>query len=244
MPGFAVYLHGNNHIIEYNNIYDAVKEVSDAGAFYMGRDISEVGNVLKCNYFHHIKKPSVDSGMGVCAVYFDDGSSFNQVYSNYFSDIEDAFYGCVFWNRGCETSVSSNIFFDCKLPIRTHFSSVRAVRKILLDENSIQYKRAFAKEDDYKGVDITSENYKKAYPYLYDLYTGDYIHGSNIWNNFTISDKEREFVDYKNGDYTLKDSCIPYRWVQGEIYDTVLGMEDGKIRTEKIDFKSIGINKK
>ncbi len=242
MPGFAVYLHGNNHIIEYNNIYDSVKEVTDAGAFYMGRDVSEVGNVLRYNYFHNLK-PTLDSGMGICAMYFDDYAVFNQVYGNYFSDIEDANFGVVFWNRGCDTSVSNNIFFDCKLPIRAHFYCAKGVRKNLLSKDSVLYRRAFADKEDFKGVDITTEVYKKAYPYLYDLYNGSYSAGSNIWNNFVIAEKEKEFVDYKNKDFTLTDKSSPFKWPQPEVYDTVLGIEDGEIWFEKIDFKNIGIKK-
>ena len=241
MSGFAIYLHGNNHIIEYNEIYDAVKEVADAGAFYMGRDISEVGNILRYNYFHDLK-PTLGT-MGICAVYFDDYSSFNQVYGNYFSDIDDCFCGVILWNRGFATSVSNNVFFDCKLPIRPHIYCAKSVRKVLLDKNSIQHQRAFCNDDDYKGVDITSEVYKKAYPYLYDLYTGDYSAGASIWNNLTVSQKEKEFVDYKNKDYTLADTSTAFLWAQPEVYDNVLNIEDGEIWFEKIDFKKIGIEK-
>lgn len=240
MPGFAIYLHGNNHIIEYNNVYDSVKEVTDAGAFYMGRDVSEVGNILRYNYFHHLK-PAFNTSMGICAMYFDDYAVFNQVRGNYFSNIEDMKFGAVFWNRGCDTSVSNNVFFDCKLPLRPHFYCAKGVRKQLLSKESVLYRRAFADKDDFKGVDITSEVYKKAYPYLYALYTGDYSAGSNVWSNTIISDKEKLFVDYKNNDFTLSDECGVFKYAQPEVYDTVLGIEDGEIWFEKIDFKKIGI---
>ena len=42
LPGMAIYMHGNDHIIEYNKIHDVLLEVSDSGAIYMGRDMSEV----------------------------------------------------------------------------------------------------------------------------------------------------------------------------------------------------------
>ncbi len=238
MPGFALYLHGNNHIIEYNNVYDSVKEVTDAGAFYMGRDISEVGNIIRYNYFHHLK-PTLESGMGICALYFDDYACFNQAYGNYFSDITDENFGAIFWNRGCDTSVSNNLFFDCKLPVRVHNYCWKGVRKELMREEGILYKRAFAQSDDFKGVDIRNEAYKKAYPYLYKLFSGEYSPGANIWNNFIVS--EADFVDYKNGKLTLRDDSYVFRWPQPEVYDTVLEINDGEIWFEKIDFEKIGI---
>lgn len=242
MAGFAVYLHGNNHLIEYNNIHDSVKEVADSGAFYMGRDISEVGNVIRYNYFHHLKS-SVDASWGICAIYFDDCSGFNTVFGNYFSHIDDDNFGVIFWNRGNETSVSNNVFFDCKLPIKPNGYCAKGVRKVLLSEDTLQHKRAFAKKDDFIGVDITTDVYKNAYPYLYALYDGTYSPGSNVWRNITVKNKERDFVDYKNGDYTLKDTVGVFSWPQHEVYDTVRGIEDGIVRFEKIDFKKIGIQR-
>lgn len=240
MSGFAVYLHGNNHIIEYNDISDSVKEVADAGAFYMGRDVSEVGNVIRYNYFHHLK-PTVSASWGICAIYFDDYSSFNVVYGNYFSDIQDDNFGVVFWNRGCETSVSNNIFFDCKLTMKHNAFCWKGVRKVLLSKDSLQNRRAFAPVDDYRGVDITTEAYKKSYPYLYAMYDGSYSPGANIWRNIVVKNKEEDFVDVENKDYTLKDSVGVLNWPQIEVYDTVRGIEDGTMDFEKIDFKKIGI---
>ena len=242
MPGFAIYLHGNNHIIEYNDIYDSVKEVTDAGAFYMGRDVSEVGNVIRYNHFHDLK-PTLNSEMGVCALYFDDYCVFNQVYGNYFTNIDGGRYSTLFWNRGCETSVSNNVFFECNLPVRPHFYTAKGVRKELLKEGEILNVRAFAEENDYSGVDIRTEAWQKAYPYLYALYLGEFSSTGNMWNNVVVTDKENEFEDFKNGDLTLTDKSSAFFWPQPEIYDTVLGIEDGELWFEKIDFKKIGIQK-
>ena len=50
LPGMAIYLHGNDHIIEYNKIHHVLQSVSDSGAIYMGRDMSEVGNIIRHNF--------------------------------------------------------------------------------------------------------------------------------------------------------------------------------------------------
>lgn len=243
MPGFAVYLHGNNHIIEYNDIYNSVTEVADAGAFYMGRDVTEVGNILRYNHFHDLKPTLSGAPMGVCALYFDDYCVFNQVYGNYFTNIDGGTFSVIFWNRGCETSVANNVFSDCRLPIRPHVYTAKGVRKELLRDGSILKVRAFAPENDYTGVDLTSEAYQKAYPYLYALYKGEFSSVTNIWNNVVVKNKEIEFEDYENGDLTLSDKSSAFYWPQPEVYDTVLGIEDGEFEFEKIKFNEIGIQK-
>lgn len=50
----AIILSGNDHIIEYNRIYRVCQETADAGAFYMGRDWTYRGNILRYNIFHDI----------------------------------------------------------------------------------------------------------------------------------------------------------------------------------------------
>lgn len=241
MSGFAIYIHGNDHIIEYNDVHDAVKDVSDAGAIYMGHDISEVGNIIRYNHIHDLKREN-DLGWGICAIYFDDSASFNQVYLNYFTKVTAPLFGCVLTNRGCGTSIAMNIYYDCPVVIRPHFSSFLNVRKDLFDKTKAFFQRAFAAEDDYRGVDITTDAYRNAYPYLYDLYTGDYKQEINIWSNYIIDDKNY-FVDYENGDYTLKESWWPAVCYQTGVNDSVLGIEDQKFQNKIIDFKEIGIQK-
>ena len=68
-PGVALYLHGNNHLIENNYVHDACLEVDDMGVFYYGRDASELGNTIRHNFFANI--PSTYSTQ---AVYQDDGA--------------------------------------------------------------------------------------------------------------------------------------------------------------------------
>jgi hypothetical protein len=68
-PGVAVYLHGNNHLIENNYIHNVCLEVDDMGAFYYGRDASELGNTVRHNFF-----ASIPSKYSTQAIYQDDGA--------------------------------------------------------------------------------------------------------------------------------------------------------------------------
>lgn len=65
-PHAAVLFMGNNHVLEYNNIYNVCSETQDAGAIYAGRDWTVRGTVIRKNLIENC-------GSGdVSAVYLDD----------------------------------------------------------------------------------------------------------------------------------------------------------------------------
>ncbi len=78
-PATSIYVHGNNHLIEYNVISEACSFMDDQGAIYIGRDPSEFGNIIRYNFFKNIGK----FGMTM-AVYYDDGACGTQLYGNVF----------------------------------------------------------------------------------------------------------------------------------------------------------------
>jgi hypothetical protein len=80
--GSAIYLHGNDHIIEYNEVAYACTIADDMGAFYMGRDPSEQGNVIRYNFWHHIGIGPRSHGTNV--IYLDDGACGTKTYGNVF----------------------------------------------------------------------------------------------------------------------------------------------------------------
>ena len=95
-PHNGILLGGNEHIVEYNDIHHVAMEGSDSGAFYMGRDWSMQGNVLRYNLWHdiygygcqrvHESTTSVtyESPHAAWAVYLDDCASGTTVYGNIF----------------------------------------------------------------------------------------------------------------------------------------------------------------
>ena len=52
--GLLLLIHGNDHLVEFNEVYNAVLEGHDMGAIYLGRDPSEAGIVIRYNIIHHI----------------------------------------------------------------------------------------------------------------------------------------------------------------------------------------------
>jgi hypothetical protein len=78
-PSVGIMIHGNNHIIEYNDIHHTTREVDDMGAVYIGRDPSERGNIIRYNYFHNLGGTNKTE-----AVYNDDGACGTTVTGNIF----------------------------------------------------------------------------------------------------------------------------------------------------------------
>ena len=106
-PHNAIQLSGNDHIIEFNEIYDVCYETGDVGAFYMGRDWTARGTSIRHNFFHHILGPGLHGAM---AVYLDDAASGIQIYGNVFYRAARA----AFIGGGRDNLVDNNIFVECE----------------------------------------------------------------------------------------------------------------------------------
>lgn len=240
----AINLHGNDHVIEYNRIHDVVTGSSDAGAIYMGRDMSEVGNIFRYNFIYHIHNP-YKTGLGVCAIYLDDGCLYNSVYGNYFYDIVSdgqMFFSPIYWTQGGQTSIANNIYIDC-LPSTNPNIGHNSFDKMHNDELIIR--RVHTEDfDDIHGVDITSDLYREKYPYLYKTYTEDYAPGTCYWNNDVYINQYTHFKDKENLDFSFTDEQQKKRdeyLSPVRITDVVRGYEKERIPYEKIDFYSIGL---
>jgi hypothetical protein len=68
-------------------------ETDDCGSFYMGRNPSERGSMLRYNFWHHIGSTRAH---GSCAVYFDDGAGGQTVFGNVFYRAAGGSFGAVF----------------------------------------------------------------------------------------------------------------------------------------------------
>ncbi|GMV93783.1 MAG: hypothetical protein AMXMBFR82_35610 [Candidatus Hydrogenedentota bacterium] len=113
-PHQAIGLGGNDHLIEFNEIHHSGMETDDSGAFYMGRNPSMRGTIIRHNYWHHIGSALTH---GSCAIYFDDGSGGQTVIGNVFYKAAGGNFGAVFVHGGHDNDVINNIFVDCKRAI-------------------------------------------------------------------------------------------------------------------------------
>lgn len=112
-PHSAIIQNGNDHIVEYNDISRVCLETGDAGAFYMGRDWTQRGNIVRYNYFHDMgsydDKFSAHGFSETMAIYLDDWTSGTTIYGNIFCKANRA----VMIGGGRDNLVENNIIVDC-----------------------------------------------------------------------------------------------------------------------------------
>ena len=245
LPGMAIYMHGNDHLIEFNDISRVVLETSDSGAIYMGRDMSEVGCVFRNNYFHDITN-SVPTGLGACAIYFDDWDIFNTVYDNFFYNIQSGGFCIIHHTCGGLLSFHNNFIIDCVPGVHMDNKSNAYIQ---MHKNPLVMTRVHTTdENDMRGVDITSPVYREKYPYLYDVYKNDARPEWMYYNNSITWHKYDMFVDAAHEDFTQADwyrkssSRDEYDWQRRT--DVVMGYEDDLVPPHRVDFRSIGLIKK
>ncbi|HOX58637.1 MAG TPA: right-handed parallel beta-helix repeat-containing protein [Candidatus Paceibacterota bacterium] len=104
-PHCAILFNGNDHLLEFNEIYRYALETGDVGAIYTGRDYTYRGNRIRHNFLH---APG-GVGMGSMGVYMDDNVSGTEILGNVFYQVKRA----VFLGGGRDHQVLNNIFVDC-----------------------------------------------------------------------------------------------------------------------------------
>ncbi len=105
-PHMALSAGGNDHVVEYNEVHNVVQESGDAGAYYVGRDWTKRGGVVRFNYWHQIVGATGHGGM---TIYLDDQYSGHTIYGNLFERCSRA----VFIGGGDDNVVTNNVFLDC-----------------------------------------------------------------------------------------------------------------------------------
>ncbi len=179
----AILFGGNNHRMEYNEIYEVCKIADDSSAIYAGRDYACSGNVVFRNYFHDMKSDA-DSHIGIFGMYCDDNLGSCDIEENVFVRCQSAlllhgghdmiFRGNLIFGA-CPKSVYSVRFhrygyWDDLLPGGTHEAGLRA-------------------------VPWQSEVWRKAYPHLAEYLTWDpqteqcYPHYCDLCGNVLIAHK-------------------------------------------------------
>ena len=158
VPHTAVFLKGNDNIIEYNELYNCVQESDDAGAFYCGRDFTLQGNMLRYNFFHHLKSDA-KTGISVFGTYTDDCSSGVSIYGNLYYKVQDAHL-----SHGAQ-----DILFENNLIVESWGNSKHSVRFVIYG-----YPRSFDRE---KGQHYL---YLKEVPHDSPLWRGRYSRMRNF----------------------------------------------------------------
>ncbi len=105
-PHMAIGFGGNDHVIEYNEIYNVCYESNDAGALYAGRNWTMRGTTIRYNYLHDI---SGFQNKGCVGVYLDDQFSGTEIFGNLFVNVTRA--AMIGGGRDC--TIENNVFVNC-----------------------------------------------------------------------------------------------------------------------------------
>lgn len=157
----AIYAHGNDHLFEYNHVHHVALNSNDASAWYLGRDPSDQGNVVRWNFFHHVGRPDRKWMMGV---YCDDATCDVRIEGNVFYRV--ASYGTVYSNGGHDIVVKNNIFIE-------GYGPAYQLKSMWYDFGISSIPYFFGEKGIYtrrltKAVDIRKPPYSERYPLLKD----------------------------------------------------------------------------
>lgn len=112
-PHFAVQMSGNDHVFEGNEVFRVMLESADGGAFYIGRDFTFRGNVVRGNYFHDIRNQTqgAKAADDTMAVYLDDLASGVEISGNVFERVSRG----IMLGGGKDNRIENNVFLNNKL---------------------------------------------------------------------------------------------------------------------------------
>jgi hypothetical protein len=194
-PHMAIYLHGNDHTVQYNEIHHVCMETDDAGAFYMGRDWTCRSNKVRYNYFHHIGR--LKTHVGTQAIYLDDWTSDTTVEGNICYKV----YRAVLVGGGRDNEIQRNVLVDCNIGIHVDSRGLGWAKYYFNGENNTLVKRL-------EAVNYREPPWSERYPELLTLYEDEpALAKYNILEHNILYDCEKP-IDLRDG---LTDDVVTMR---------------------------------
>ncbi len=233
-PGSAIYLHGNNNIVEFNDIHNVMEEGDDMGAVYLGRDPSEFGNLIRYNYIHEV---GFGKTHGTLALYYDDGACGTEAYGNVF--VKAGRSATVNINGGKYNPVHDNIFIDCNTVVNIGNcmetwgkKNLPVITARLTEVNSEQppYSTAYPQLANYwrDNPAVPTNSMERNLVVNCRKFYGKNPAWGLLRDNWETKN-DPGFVDMAKGDYTLKPDA--------EVFKKITGFKPGP-------FKEMGLRKK
>ncbi len=200
-PHNAILFGGNDHLFEYNEVHHVCTETGDAGAFYIGRDFTQRGTVIRYNYFHDIGKSlQADTFVDVMAVYLDDCASGITIFGNVFYKAGRA----AMIGGGRDNTVENNIFVECEPSVH-------------VDARGLGWASFW-----FDGRDSTLMDRLKAVPYQQPPWSERYPELVNILNDEPAVPK---------GNRIIRNISVGGRWLDlyDNLTDKIVTMRDNII---------------
>ena len=237
----GIYVHGNEHLFEYNNIHHVTLNSDDTSPWYIGRDPSDRGNVIRYNYFHHCGNPN-RMNMGI---YADDSTTGIEIFGNVFYKMNTK-HGVLFTNSGWDLKMKNNIVIEpisYTAYISAHYYTwYRGGAKNMYGENGLLRRRLLENVNIYKSP--YSDKYPELMNYLNPIvegkeWEGMRARGNVLSGNLIVggaehplhlaggehaqcedlnnyrTDEDPGFVDYKNQDFNLKADSEVFKRIKG-----------------------------
>ena len=237
----GIFVHGNDHLFEYNYIHDVTLNSNDTSPWYIGRNPSGRGNVIRYNYLDNCGNPNRMT-MGI---YCDDSSTDVYVYGNVFNNMKTN-HGVLFSNAGWQLNMKNNIVINPNAHtavVSTLWSTWAAPQtKEMFGENGV-IRRRLEQEIDFRSPPY-STRYPELLPYLDAIQEGKewqamrsrgnmlegnlivggpenpiellggkhaQMDGKNNW----VTKEDPGFVDMKNKNFNLKPDAKAYQMIPG-----------------------------
>ncbi len=114
----AMRVEGNDHRVEYNEIYNVVTESDDQGGADMFGNPTYRGNIYRHNYFHHIgnwRGLGEQPKCGQAGIRLDDAICGTRIYGNVFERCSAGKlgFGGVQIHGGKDNVIENNLFIEC-----------------------------------------------------------------------------------------------------------------------------------
>ena len=114
-PSSVMRIEGNDHVIEYNEVFNAVTESDDQGGMELFANPTYRGVVFRHNRFTNCGKAGAGASVhGQAAIRLDDAISGMLVYGNVFVRSANGHVGAVQINSGRDNVIDNNLFIDCR----------------------------------------------------------------------------------------------------------------------------------
>lgn len=229
-PHMAMNFSQNDNLIEYNEIFDVLKETTDSGAIYTGRDLLGYGNIIRYNYIYNVTGLGGASGNNYAmGIYLDDMWSGTTVYGNILNNVE-----CSFMLGGGRNNIFQNNIIMNKTSTQRpsiHLDSRGLDSWFLSGRPSV--------EASLSAVDYQNEYWQAKYPQAYNTATDDIwypkynvVKNNVIYNHMAIDGNsyvsqygtvennvmfstDIGFVDEGGGNLMLNENSVVYTSIPG-----------------------------
>lgn len=176
--------HGNDHIIEFNKLHDAVKECLDMDAIYTRNEYMPQwrGNIIRNNYIYNIGIFPVGEytqQLNVSGIRTDNYGHGLQIYNNIFANIGTAGANSVIGvtAQGNRNTLTGNIFVDCSQTFRGWDTYTAGVT---WDMNKTEEKERTELAAKYAAIPIFAEKYPELATFKDEYYKSV---ATNVFDN-------------------------------------------------------------